>query len=145
MLAALLLAGYTARALDGGSPAGPRPLHRPVTAPARTPSVPVPSSGASTPAASAGGVALSALPPAARTTVGLIRAGGPFPDREDGEEFRNDERLLPLRPAGYYHAYTVPTPGDADRGPRRLVTGAAGEVYYTADHYGTFVRVDVGR
>ena len=37
----------------------------------------------------------------------------------------------------------MPTPGDVDRGARRLVTGGGGEFYYTADHYTSFVVVDV--
>jgi RNAse (barnase) inhibitor barstar len=36
----------------------------------------------------------------------------------------------------------VNTTGAAGRGKRRLVRGAAGELYYTADHYRSFVRID---
>jgi ribonuclease T1 len=32
----------------------------------------------------------------------------------------------------------VPTPGSDDRGARRIVTGADGEMYWTADHYDSF-------
>ncbi|HZR01739.1 MAG TPA: ribonuclease domain-containing protein, partial [Burkholderiales bacterium] len=42
------------------------------------------------------------------------------------------------RPRGYYREYTVPTPGASDRGARRIITGTAGERYYTADHYRSF-------
>jgi guanyl-specific ribonuclease Sa len=56
--------------------------------------------------------------------------------------FDNREKLLPQRPTGYYHEYTVPTPGSADRGPRRLITGDGHELYYTGDHYQTFASVD---
>jgi ribonuclease T1 len=35
----------------------------------------------------------------------------------------------------------VITPGSADRGARRIIAGADGELYYTADHYATFQRV----
>jgi guanyl-specific ribonuclease Sa len=59
--------------------------------------------------------------------------------------FRNQEGLLPDRDRGYYREYTVATRGSDDRGERRLVTGAEDEVYYTADHYESFVRVDVSR
>jgi ribonuclease T1 len=86
---------------------------------------------------------LCALPAEAATVVAVIRRGGPFPRQQDGATFRNAERLLPLRPAGYYREYTVPTPGEVDRGARRLVTGGGGEFYYTADHYTSFVVVDV--
>ncbi len=86
---------------------------------------------------------LCALPAEAADVVVSIRRGGPFPHARDGSTFRNAERLLPARPAGYYREYTVSTPGESDRGARRLVTGSGGEFYYTADHYGSFVVVDV--
>ncbi|MGH2476294.1 MAG: ribonuclease domain-containing protein [Candidatus Limnocylindrales bacterium] len=83
-------------------------------------------------------VALSALPPEAVDTVGLIEAGGPFPFDQDGAMFENREGLLPDRPRDYYREYTVPTPGSDDRGARRIVTGREGEMYWTADHYDSF-------
>ena len=83
-------------------------------------------------------VALTELPPEAARTVGLILAGGPFPYRQDGAVFENRERLLPIRPSGYYREYTVVTPGSDDRGARRIVAGADGEMYWTADHYDSF-------
>ena len=55
--------------------------------------------------------------------------------------FGNREGLLPDQRSGYYREYTVPTPGSQDRGARRLVIGAAGEIYYTDDHYASFRRV----
>ncbi|MFF9150067.1 ribonuclease domain-containing protein [Streptomyces sp. NPDC014861] len=81
------------------------------------------------------------LPPEARETLALIRAGGPFPYARDGVVFSNFERILPRRKRGYYHEYTVRTPGERDRGPRRVVTGGAGERYYTDDHYESFREV----
>ncbi len=87
-------------------------------------------------------IPISALPPEARETIALIRAGGPFPFRKDGAIFSNRERRLPRRARGYYREYTVPTPGSHDRGPRRIIAGAEGELWYTADHYRTFVRVE---
>lgn len=88
-------------------------------------------------------VALADLPPEARQTLALIRHGGPFPHRRDGVVFGNFERRLPVRPRGYYHEYTVPTPGANNRGARRIVTGdaARAEYYYTQDHYQTFRRI----
>jgi ribonuclease T1 len=73
--------------------------------------------------------------------VVLIEAGGPFPYDRDGVVFENREGLLPARPSGYYHEYTVPTPGADDRGARRIVEGSGGELYWTADHYQTFERI----
>ena len=88
---------------------------------------------------------LSSLPPETSETLRLVRSGGPFPHRQDGTEFGNREKLLPTKESGYYHEYTVPTPGAPDRAARRLVTGSASELYYTGDHYRSFVVVDPGR
>ncbi len=88
-------------------------------------------------------VALSSLPPQVAQTVRLIKAGGPFPYSQDGVVFDNNEHLLDAHARGYYHEYTVPTPGASDRATRRLVTGQAGEFYYTDDHYESFRRVDL--
>ena len=92
-----------------------------------------------------GTVALSTLPRQATDTVHLIQAGGPFPYRQDGEVFNNVEQRLPSEPRGYYHEYTVTTPGSSDRGTRRIIAGKNGEFYYTSDHYESFQRVDVTR
>ena len=81
------------------------------------------------------------LPPEVRSTLHLIDQGGPYPYRRDGAVFGNYERHLPSRPRGYYHEYTVPTPGARDRGARRLIAGAGGERYYTDDHYRSFRRI----
>ena len=81
------------------------------------------------------------LPSEARQTVALIKAGGPFPYSRDGGVFNNREGQLPKKARGYYHEYTVKTPGARDRGARRLITGRGGELYYTDDHYRTFKRV----
>ncbi|NUR43763.1 MAG: ribonuclease N [Streptomyces sp.] len=78
------------------------------------------------------------LPAQARETLELIDVGGPFPYARDGSVFGNRERLLPAHERGYYHEYTVPTPGSRDRGARRLVTGRNDEIYYTDDHYNSF-------
>lgn len=92
-------------------------------------------------AAGSASIALGELPPQARETLHLIAAGGPFPYRRDGAIFGNREKRLPREPRGYYHEYTVPTPGAKDRGARRIITGAAHERYYTDDHYRTFRRI----
>ncbi len=86
-------------------------------------------------------IALDELPREAVKTLGLIKAGGPFPYRKDGTIFGNRERRLPLKPRGYYREYTVKTPGVRHRGARRIVAGTGGEFYYTADHYETFKRI----
>ena len=88
-----------------------------------------------------GEVPAAKLPPEARETLALIRAGGPFPHAQDGKTFRNRESLLPKRERGYYREYTVKTPGAKDRGARRIVSGRGGEFYYTEDHYRSFRRI----
>lgn len=82
------------------------------------------------------------LPAQARQTLELIDAGGPFPyPDKDGSTFGNYEGLLPQHPRGYYAEYTVPTPGEDDRGARRIIVGDGGEYYWTPDHYATFRRI----
>lgn len=85
-----------------------------------------------------GTVDATSLPAEARTTLALIDKGGPFPYARDGIVFGNFEGLLPKHQRGYYHEYTVKTPGAHDRGARRIVTGQSGEIYYTGDHYKSF-------
>lgn len=96
--------------------------------------------------AAGGDIAQADLPPEARRTLSLIKQGGPFPYRRDGVVFGNFERRLPIRSRGYYHEYTVPTPGQRTRGARRIVAGVGdgvgrAEYYYTDDHYRTFRRI----
>lgn len=86
-------------------------------------------------------IAHAELPPEGRETLGLIAAGGPFPYNRDGVSFQNREGILPGERRGYYREYTVRTPGSDDRGARRIVAGAGGELYYTDDHYDSFRRI----
>jgi ribonuclease T1 len=81
------------------------------------------------------------LPKEARETIARIRKGGPFPYAKDGAVFSNREGLLPKQRRGYYHEYTVKTPGLRARGTRRIIWGAGGEFYYTEDHYNHFQRI----
>ena len=83
-------------------------------------------------------ITLDALPPEALDTLVLIENDGPFPFERDGITFQNRERLLPSKPRGYYREYTVITPGENDRGARRIIAGEEGELYYTDDHYESF-------
>ena len=137
LLGVLLAGGYLLSALrsDGSTPRGSGPA---VTSASRAGPVAPPSRGADGLAT----VRSSDLPVQAQQVVRLIDAGGPFPYPQDGEVFGNVERLLPMHPRGWYHEYTVPTPGSPDRGARRIVTGQDGARYYTADHYESFARVE---
>ncbi|MFH9247853.1 ribonuclease domain-containing protein [Streptomyces lydicus] len=92
---------------------------------------------------SVGNVCYSKLPSQAHDTLDLIAKGGPYPYPKDGTVFDNREGSLPAQSTGYYHEYTVITPGSPDRGARRIVAGEKkDEDYYTADHYSTFDLVD---
>lgn len=93
------------------------------------------------PGDASGEVAIADLPPEARETLRAIRQGGPFAYDRDGVVFGNFERVLPKQPRGYYHEYTVKTPGAHNRGARRIIAGSTGEYYYSADHYQTFKRI----
>lgn len=94
-------------------------------------------------AAAIGNICYSDLPSQAHDTLRLIESGGPFPYRQDGSVFQNREGILPAHSTGYYHEYTVKTPGSSTRGARRIVTGESHqEDYYTADHYASFDLVD---
>lgn len=84
------------------------------------------------------------LPGQAVATLRLIAAGGPFPYAEDDTVYGNYSGALPHERRGYYREFTVVTPGSATRGARRVVTGAGGEDYYTADHYTTFEWIACG-
>ena len=86
-------------------------------------------------------IAVADLPPEAQQTLHDIERGGPFAYARDGVVFGNYEHELPKRPRGYYHEYTVRTPGKRNRGIRRIVAGGAGEYYYSPDHYQTFRRI----
>ncbi|WP_405649575.1 ribonuclease domain-containing protein [Streptomyces sp. NBC_00019] len=99
-----------------------------------------------TPAAAAvGSICYGSLPSQAHDTLDLIEQGGPFPYSQDGVVFQNREGVLPSQSSGYYHEYTVITPGSSTRGARRIVTGQkTQEDYYTADHYVTFKLVNYG-
>lgn len=83
-------------------------------------------------------IAFTALPVEAKDTLRLIKQGGLFPYPRDGVVFGNFEKRLPRRQRGYYHEYTVKTPGVRNRGARRIVCGQTAECYYSDDHYQTF-------
>ncbi|MEU6097314.1 ribonuclease domain-containing protein [Streptomyces sp. NPDC047079] len=96
-------------------------------------------------ATSVGSICYSDLPSQAYDTLDLIASGGPFPYSQDGVVFQNREGVLPSHSTGYYHEYTVITPGSPTRGARRIVTGEEyQEDYYTSDHYATFDLIDFG-
>ncbi|WP_367130841.1 MULTISPECIES: ribonuclease domain-containing protein [Streptomyces] len=128
-LTSVLLAGGTAVAAPLTAQAAPAAVTAQAPAPAAMKIV--------------GDICKSDLPSQAQDTLRLIDAGGPFPYPKDGTVFSNREGVLPKHDAGYYHEYTVKTPGSPDRGARRVIAGQGDhEDYYTADHYATFDLID---
>ncbi|HZZ50389.1 MAG TPA: ribonuclease domain-containing protein [Pseudonocardia sp.] len=138
LLAALALVGCSPHTSDGAAGSSARssaatatgtcPTPKPSTAGASISKLPLRS--------------LCALPTQAGQTWHLIDTGAKLPYPRDGIVFNNAERILPQENRGYYHEYTVPTPGAKTRGARRLITGSEHELYYTGDHYRSFVVVD---
>ncbi len=102
--------------------------------------------------ASSGTCPLATLPHEVADTVRVIHSNGPFPfPRNDGVVFGNREHHLPNQARGYYHEYTVNTPGAPDRSRRRIITGGSPltnppQYFYTSDHYDSFCLIpDAGR
>jgi ribonuclease T1 len=103
------------------------------------------SAGALARTSTAAEIAASDLPKEGRAVLARIHAGGPFRYSRDGVVFNNRERMLPSEPRGYYHEYTVSTPGSHNRGARRIICGgektAPVACWYTDDHYESFRRI----
>ncbi|WP_199442315.1 ribonuclease domain-containing protein [Umezawaea beigongshangensis] len=136
-LIVLVVVGWFAR--DVGGQTAPPPTGAPAASSPAERAVPGASSGLPV-------RPMSELPEQVAQTWELIERGGPFPHPgHDGAPFQNREEILPVTSRGHYAEFTVPTPGSPDRGARRLVIGSEDEVYYTADHYDSFVVVDVER
>ncbi len=56
-----------------------------------------------------------------------------------GDRFQNREGLLPKKSGRYYTECDIDTLGETQRGAQRIVFSNDGLVYYTSDHYRTFV------
>ena len=76
-----------------------------------------------------------------RPTWVRIQRGEHFPHRTNGSVFADREHRLPKQPKGYYHEYVHPTAGLRGAGPQRLVVGQKGELFYTPNHYRSFIRI----
>ncbi len=139
LLLALASCSGSARPTAADQPARPSPAVNSTATPRPAPATPA----RNTPARIDGlaVIYVDELPREARETLRLIERGGPFPYSKDGALFQNREGILPKRSRDYYQEYTVITPGENDRGARRIVAGSQGERYYTADHYDSFARI----
>jgi ribonuclease T1 len=109
-------------------------------------------SGPATTAAGVPACPLATLPHEVANTVRVIHSNGPFPfPHNDGVVFGNHEHHLPDQSRGYYHEYTVNTPGARSRSTRRIITGGTPltnppQYFYTGDHYDSFCLIpDAGR
>lgn len=79
----------------------------------------------------------------ARVVESMDRTGAPPPGVVQGGRrgvFRNAEGLLPRQRLGYWIESDV-WPKKGPRGAERLVFGRDREVYWTRDHYQSFVRL----
>lgn len=85
------------------------------------------------------GVTGPQCPPDVKNTVERINKGQSYPHRNDGTTFNNKENLLPAQPTGHYKEYVHPTQGLQGPGAQRVVIGKNGEIYFTPDHYRTFI------
>ena len=92
-----------------------------------------------------------------------VADGKPLPFPKDGVIFDNREGRLAAKPAGYYHEYTVLppdgspstitvggqtfqiSPPQGHRGAERLIIGGGEILYYSPDHYTTFIQLQVIR
>nr|VDG63142.1 Guanyl-specific ribonuclease Sa3 precursor [Streptococcus thermophilus] len=86
------------------------------------------------------------IPAEAYSTISDIQAGGPFEYEDDDAVFDNPDNALPEQDRGFYHTYTVTTPGLGHRGERRIVTGGEDaqdpKVYfYTPNHHESYCEI----
>lgn len=77
------------------------------------------------------GIGYSKLSAAARTVVDNVRGGA-----TSSTTYENREGVLPACASGYYKLFNVGTDD-------RVISGKAGELAYTPDHYVTFKRIDL--
>jgi ribonuclease T1 len=99
--------------------------------------------------------------------ISKIYNGQPLDFPKDGIVFGNKEGRLPPMPNGFYREYTVVPPGRhsgdgydnvniggkdyvvgqmiGQRGPERLVIGGSKLIYYSPDHYVTFILLQIVR
>lgn len=76
-------------------------------------------------------------------TIARIRRGERLEWWEnDGDHFGNFEGRLPKRERGYYREWVHLTPQAPGPGPQRIVSGKDGDLWYTPDHYESFIELE---
>ena len=70
-----------------------------------------------------------------------IASGGKFPHRNDGSIFMNKEGLLPKQNTGFYREFVHPVPSVSGPGLMRVVVGQGGGMWFTTDHYKSFIPI----
>jgi guanyl-specific ribonuclease Sa len=97
--------------------------------------------------------------------LGKIAKCQPLPYSHDGITNTNTEGGMPQAPMGFYKEYTLMVPGrqtgdpavpivvggqtymtgnmQSARGPERIIIGGGKEIYYTMDHYKTFLHLTI--
>ena len=83
--------------------------------------------------------------PEVKKTLERIKSGN-SPHKKDWTIFSNDwrwnwERLPIKSDVNYYQEWTVETPWLSTRWPKRIVVWKWWEMYYTDNHYKTFIRI----
>ncbi|MFA5161584.1 MAG: ribonuclease domain-containing protein [Elusimicrobiales bacterium] len=101
------------------------------------------------------------------TLLGRIATCDILPFKQDGTVFTNREGRLPKEQTGWYHEYTLIVPGRevgdgpvpiqiggktymtgtmmSKRGSERVIIGGGKRIFYTPDHYNTFIELKVVR
>ncbi len=76
-------------------------------------------------------------------TIDRIRRGEKLDHRNDGSYFGNRERQLPkVGDREYYREFVHKMKGFSFPGPQRIIIGKEGTVWYTGDHYASFIKVN---
>jgi guanyl-specific ribonuclease Sa len=147
----------TVAVLLTGAACRPAPFERTSPTPAasaapnetRAPAASAPTGAAGLDEIALAGLADAALAAQVRRVVESMDATGRPPagvaqgGRRRGRrgEFQNAEGRLPRRSPGHYEESDVWPPGPRGRGGQRLVFGREREVYFSGDHYRSFVRL----
>jgi len=105
--------------------------------------------------------------PAIAELLAKISACKPLPFSQDGVTNNNLEGGMPPAPKGHYKEYTLIVPGrqtgdgpepiniggqiymsgamQSKRGPERIIIGGGKSIYFTPDHYKTFIELKIVR